>query len=140
MCKAYDELYTAQEWQQERFEALFSGRTGYPMVDACMRALAGSGWINFRMRAMVVSFACYHLWLDWRRLTASFARCMVHDTWCMIHDTWCMIHDAWYMATTHSELCQVRIPELYLPSSSYYELTVLCSSILSPCWKAIFRL
>lgn len=31
--------------------------TGYPMVDACMRALHTSGWINFRMRAMLVSFA-----------------------------------------------------------------------------------
>ena len=26
------------------------------------------------MRAMVVSFACYHLWLDWRRLAPSLAR------------------------------------------------------------------
>jgi deoxyribodipyrimidine photo-lyase len=41
------------------------GRTGYPFVDACMRALKAQGWINFRMRAMLVSFASYHLWLDW---------------------------------------------------------------------------
>lgn len=43
-----------------------SGNTGYPFVDACMRALKAHGWINFRMRAMLVSFASYHLWLDWR--------------------------------------------------------------------------
>ena len=43
-----------------------SGLTGYPFVDACMRALKAHGWINFRMRAMLVSFASYHLWLDWR--------------------------------------------------------------------------
>jgi deoxyribodipyrimidine photo-lyase len=42
-----------------------SGHTGYPFVDACMRALKAKGWINFRMRAMLVSFASYHLWLDW---------------------------------------------------------------------------
>jgi len=42
------------------------GRTGYPFIDACMRALKVRGWINFRMRAMLVSFASYHLWLDWR--------------------------------------------------------------------------
>ena len=42
------------------------GQTGYPFVDACMRALRTTGWINFRMRAMLVSFASYHLWLDWR--------------------------------------------------------------------------
>ena len=45
------------------------GMTGYPMIDACMRYLNTTGWLNFRMRAMLVSFASYHLWLDWR-LTA----------------------------------------------------------------------
>lgn len=44
-----------------------AGRTGYPFIDACMRALCARGWINFRMRAMLVSFASYHLWLDWRQ-------------------------------------------------------------------------
>lgn len=51
---------------KERLEAWQSGRTGYPFVDACVRALKERGWINFRMRAMLVSFASYHLWLDWR--------------------------------------------------------------------------
>lgn len=51
---------------QARFEAWCEGRTGYPMVDACMRQLCQTGWINFRMRAMLVSFAAYHLWLHWR--------------------------------------------------------------------------
>jgi deoxyribodipyrimidine photo-lyase len=50
----------------ERLAAWREGRTGYPMVDACMRSLRGSGWLNFRMRAMLVSFAAYHLWLHWR--------------------------------------------------------------------------
>jgi|TARA_B110000914_G_scaffold2017_1_gene1739 deoxyribodipyrimidine photo-lyase len=48
------------------FEAWKTGRTGYPMVDACMRALIATGWLNFRMRAMLMSFASYHLWLHWR--------------------------------------------------------------------------
>jgi len=50
-------------------EAWETGMTGYPMIDACMRYLNKTGWLNFRMRAMLVSFASYHLWLDWR-LTA----------------------------------------------------------------------
>ena len=40
--------------------------TGYPFVDACMRSLTYEGWINFRMRAMLISFASYNLWIDWR--------------------------------------------------------------------------
>ncbi|MCT4582892.1 MAG: DNA photolyase family protein [Flavobacteriales bacterium] len=42
------------------------GKTGYPLVDACMRCVKETGWINFRMRAMVVSFLCYNLDQDWR--------------------------------------------------------------------------
>lgn len=43
-----------------------SGMTGYPLIDACMRAVAHTGWINFRMRAMVVSFLTLNLDQDWR--------------------------------------------------------------------------
>ncbi|WP_037351765.1 cryptochrome/deoxyribodipyrimidine photo-lyase family protein [Sediminibacterium salmoneum] len=42
------------------------GKTGFPLVDACMRCLIDTGWINFRMRAMLVSFLCHHLYQDWR--------------------------------------------------------------------------
>lgn len=57
-----------------RFEAWCEGRTGYPMVDACMRSLRATGWLNFRMRAMLVSFAAYHLWLHWREPGLFLAR------------------------------------------------------------------
>jgi deoxyribodipyrimidine photo-lyase len=39
-----------------------------------MRALHAGGWINFRMRAMLVSFAAYHLWLHWRPTAQYLAR------------------------------------------------------------------
>ena len=39
-----------------------------------MRSLSHSGWLNFRMRCMLVSFACYDLWLDWRPLAPVLAR------------------------------------------------------------------
>ena len=42
------------------------GRTGYPIIDATMRCLAETGYINFRSRAMLVSFFCHHLWQHWR--------------------------------------------------------------------------
>lgn len=56
------------------FEAWKTGKTGYPMVDACMRALSATGWLNFRMRAMLMSFASYHLWLHWRQPALHLAR------------------------------------------------------------------
>ena len=42
------------------------GITGYPLVDASIRAVKKTGWINFRMRAMVVSFFVHNLDQDWR--------------------------------------------------------------------------
>ena len=59
---------------EARLVAWQEGRTGYPFVDACMRSLRARGWINFRMRAMLVSFAAYDLWLDWRHFHPFLAR------------------------------------------------------------------
>jgi deoxyribodipyrimidine photo-lyase len=56
------------------FEAWKAGQTGFPLVDAVMRALRAGGWINFRMRAMLVSFATHHLWLHWREPAVFLAR------------------------------------------------------------------
>ena len=55
------------EHNEEYYQAWMEGRTGYPFIDACMLNLIHEGWITFRMRAMLVSFASYHLWLDWRK-------------------------------------------------------------------------
>lgn len=51
----------------EHLTAWKEGKTGYPLVDANMRCVQATGWINFRMRAMVVSFLCHHLDQDWRK-------------------------------------------------------------------------
>jgi deoxyribodipyrimidine photo-lyase len=56
------------------FQAWAHGQTGYPFIDACMRNLTAQGWITFRMRAMLVSFASYQLWLDWRVTGEHLAR------------------------------------------------------------------
>lgn len=50
----------------EWVEAWKNGLTGYPLVDANMRCVKETGWINFRMRAMVVSILCHNLDQDWR--------------------------------------------------------------------------
>ena len=62
---AYDGM-REDAFDRGRFEAWSRGETGFPFVDACMRALHETGWINFRMRAMLAAFSAYHLWLHWR--------------------------------------------------------------------------
>jgi deoxyribodipyrimidine photo-lyase len=58
----------------ERTEAWMNARTGYPLVDACMRALQAGGWLHFRGRALVAAFAVNQLWIDWRRIRDFLAR------------------------------------------------------------------
>ncbi len=72
MNRAFDGLRDA--FDEQLFDAWASGQTGFPLVDACMRALHASGWINFRMRAMLVSFASYQLWLPWRPTALHLSR------------------------------------------------------------------
>jgi len=50
------------------------GNTGFPFIDACMRSLNFNGWINFRMRAMLMSFASYNLWLPWQDSGSELAK------------------------------------------------------------------
>ncbi len=69
----YDGL-RENEWDQTKFDALVAGRTGWPMVDACVAMLNHTGWLNFRMRAMLVSVAAYPLWLHWRDVGHWLAR------------------------------------------------------------------
>ncbi|HLD54254.1 MAG TPA: deoxyribodipyrimidine photo-lyase [Sediminibacterium sp.] len=62
--KGYELL--AHQKNESFIKAWEEGKTGFPLVDACMRCLIATGWINFRMRAMLVSFLCHHLYQDWR--------------------------------------------------------------------------
>ncbi len=55
-------------------KAWSDGQTGFPFLDACMRSLRATGWLNFRMRAMLMSFASYNLWLPWRDTGLHLAR------------------------------------------------------------------
>jgi len=61
-------------WDENSYERWAMGSTGYPFIDACMRSLNATKWINFRARAMLVSFASYALNLDWRLFAPHLAR------------------------------------------------------------------
>lgn len=50
-------------------EAWKTGQTGFPLIDASMRCLNETGYLNFRMRAMLVSFFTHNLWQPWQEAT-----------------------------------------------------------------------
>ena len=71
--RAYEGL-RPRPGRADRLEAWARGCTGYPFLDAAMRYLNATGWINFRMRAMLMSFAAYDLWLPWQEAGLHLAR------------------------------------------------------------------
>jgi deoxyribodipyrimidine photo-lyase len=64
--RAFDQIVKPKN--EEYIKAWQTGQTGVPIVDACIRCLIATGYVNFRMRAMLVSFFVFNLWQDWREL------------------------------------------------------------------------
>jgi len=56
------------------FQAWQSGNTGFPLVDACMRCLNTTGYLNFRMRALSLSFFTHNLWQPWQTAAKHLAK------------------------------------------------------------------
>jgi len=71
--RGYDGM-RENDFDEHLFHAWCEGQTGLPFVDACMRMLHHTGWLNFRMRAMLMAVAGYHLWLHWRAPALHLAR------------------------------------------------------------------
>lgn len=73
--KAFKPAYDDIEWvnNKQHFEHWCNGQTGYPIVDAGMRALNATGFMHNRVRMITASFLTKHLLIDWRWGEAYFA-------------------------------------------------------------------
>lgn len=60
--------------QRIRLRAWRRGQSGIPLMDACMRCLMTTGFLNFRMRAMLVTTACFGFQIHWRELLHPLAQ------------------------------------------------------------------
>ena len=58
-------------------KAWTQGQTGYPLVDAAMRCVEETGFLNCRLRAMVVSFFTHLLWQPWTAGSGHLARMFI---------------------------------------------------------------
>lgn len=70
--RGFDSIRT--EYNAAWVQAWAEGRTGFPLIDACMRCVVATGYLNFRMRAMLVSFLTHHLWQPWQAGVHHLAR------------------------------------------------------------------
>lgn len=76
--QAFKPEYDAIEWERgpradELFQAWCEARTGYPLVDAAMAQLNGTGYMHNRLRMVTASFLIKDLGIDWRRGERYFA-------------------------------------------------------------------
>jgi len=70
--KGYHNL--EKEVVPELQKAWRTGQTGVPMVDAAMRCLMATGFVNFRLRALLASFFTHLLWQPWQDCTEHLAQ------------------------------------------------------------------
>jgi deoxyribodipyrimidine photo-lyase len=74
--QAFKREFDKIEWRnnEDEFRKWCDGMTGYPIVDAGMRELNGTGFMHNRVRMVVASFLTKHLLIDWRWGEAYFAQ------------------------------------------------------------------
>jgi deoxyribodipyrimidine photo-lyase len=77
--QAMNPRYANIKWPENaethrRFTAWCQARTGYPIVDACMREINTTGYMHNRGRLIVANFLSRLLQVDWRRGEHYFAK------------------------------------------------------------------
>lgn len=74
--KSFRKEMDAIKWRNndKEFKAWCEGKTGYPLVDAGMRQLNETGFMQNRVRMVTASFLSKHLLIDWRWGEAYFAK------------------------------------------------------------------
>lgn len=75
LSKAFNSI--RQKTNKTYVKAWKNGKTGYPLIDAAMRSVAETGYLNFRLRATVVSFLTHILWQPWQSGSGHLARMFV---------------------------------------------------------------
>jgi len=68
--------------------AWVNGTTGYPVVDAAARQLAGEGFVHNRARMIAASFLTKHLLIDYRRGEAHYLALLTDGDWANNNAGW----------------------------------------------------
>lgn len=96
------------------------GRTGYPLVDACMRELNTTGFMSNRGRQNVASFLTQNLNVDWRLGAAYFEERLID------HDV-CSNYANWLLAAGVTEGRRTNVFDILRQSAEYDPQVRRCS-------------
>ncbi len=86
----FDEVRCPEEADATLLDAWRRGETGYPLIDASMRALRQTGLLNFRMRAMLATFLTINLFQAWQHGAEWFMQHLLDGDVCVDHWQWQM--------------------------------------------------
>ncbi|MGD1902632.1 MAG: FAD-binding domain-containing protein [Geitlerinemataceae cyanobacterium] len=91
--REFDDWYTGEPLTDEKaelFAAWQAGTTGFPLIDASMRQLKAMGWMNFRTRAMCVSFLTINCGVSWQHGAEHFMNHLIDGDIAINHWQWQM--------------------------------------------------
>ena len=79
MGRPFLEKFADVQWEinEEHLQAWKDGKTGFPIVDAAMRACKARGWMENRVRMVAASFLVKSLMIDWRLGEKHFMECFI---------------------------------------------------------------
>ncbi|HEX8805368.1 MAG TPA: deoxyribodipyrimidine photo-lyase [Candidatus Aquilonibacter sp.] len=69
-------------------DSWYGGKTGFPLVDAGIRQLRETGWMHPHVRAVVASFLCFDLGVDWRIGRDEWDRWLIEDDPVLASGNW----------------------------------------------------
>lgn len=77
--KNFKSKFDSFPWEnnKEDLKKWQKGMTGFPLIDAGMRQLSQTGWMNNRVRMVVASFLIKNLLIDWRIGKEWFLDCLI---------------------------------------------------------------
>ncbi|MEM1626832.1 MAG: deoxyribodipyrimidine photo-lyase [Sulfolobaceae archaeon] len=73
---------------EEDFRAWTEGRTGYPIIDAAMRELSETGWMDNRLRLLTAFFLTKILRIDWKKGALHFMKNLIDGDYIINTANW----------------------------------------------------
>ena len=102
----FNKEFDSLDWSSDmnNFRAWREGETGFPIVDAGMRHLKETGFINNRLRMIVASFLVKDLQIDWTMGEKYFSTKLIDYSQSINNANWQQVASTGYDARSHESV------------------------------------